>query len=307
MVSTAAAYSVALLSLAAAQGVLGAFHQHLTATPAGWSTAAVQPRSETKITFTLALAMQNMNLLEPMLFCVSDPGSSDYGKFKDAGELQSTFGPSPRAVNSVTAWLEASGISNYQVDGAFVDFATDLTTANRVFNASYQHYTTGNMTKLRTLSYSIPDSIQEHVVLLDPSTYFGNTEAFHPKAYAPTAVKRSERVQSKPRADASCGDGITPACLREMYSIGEYSPEVAAGSRVGFGSFLGQSSLRTDVAHFEDEFAIARQNFTKVIIADGPDDQDPATPFREANLDAENMIGIAAPLPVTEFLTGGSP
>lgn len=44
-----------------------------------------------------------------------------------------------------------------------------------------------------------------------------------------------------------------------------------------------------------------------MIIADGPDDQDPATPFRESNLDAENMIGIAAPLPLTEFLTGGSP
>ncbi|KAK7741897.1 hypothetical protein SLS62_010909 [Diatrype stigma] len=307
MVSPTAARSAALLSLAA-QGVLGAFHQHLTATPAGWSKAAVQPRSETNITFTLALTMQNLNLLEPMLFCVSDPSSEDYGEFKDAGELQSTFGPSPRAVNSVTAWLEASGISDYQVDGSFVDFATDLATANQIFNASYQYYTTGNVTKLRTLSYSIPDSIQEHVVLLDPSTYFGNTEALHPKAYTPTAGKRSGPVQSdKLRADASCEDGITPDCIRDMYSIGEYSPEVAAGSRVGFGSFLGQSSLRTDIAQFEDEFAVAHRDITRVVIAGGPDDQDPATPFREANLDAENIIGIAAPLPVTEFLTGGSP
>lgn len=88
--------------------------------------------------------------------------------------------------------------------------------------------------------------------------YFGNTEAFHPKAYAPTAVKRSEQVRSKPRADASCEDGITPTCLKEICSVGEYSSEVAAGSRVGFGSFLGQSLLRTDVAQFERTYSPSR-------------------------------------------------
>ncbi|KAH6647208.1 peptidase S8/S53 domain-containing protein [Truncatella angustata] len=306
MISPNAACYAALFSLAA-PSVLGAYHQHFTTAPAGWSRAVVQPRSETKITFTLALAMQNIQMLEPLLFCTSDPHSSDYGNFKDAQELQSIFGPSTGAVNNVTAWLEAGGIFNYQVDGAFVDFVTDLTTANNVFNASYQHYTTENITKLRTLSYSIPDNIQEHVVLLEPSTYFGNTKAFQSKAQAATSVKHSEQAQHKTRTNISCENGMTPACLKEMYNIGNYSPDKTAGSRAGVGSFLGQSSLRADVAQFEDFFGVARQNVTKVIIADGPDDQDPATPFHEANLDVQNMIGIAAPLPITEFLTGGSP
>ncbi|KAH8898193.1 subtilisin-like protein [Thozetella sp. PMI_491] len=257
--------------------------------------------------------MQNVDQLESTLLSVSTPGGADYGKFKDVEELQSTFAPSAEAIDSVTAWLKARGISNYKVDGAFIDFATDIATANRAFNASYQHFTSGDVTKLRTLSYSIPDEIQQHVVFLDPSTYFGQSTAQLP-SYLPTTrvpvevIKPRAEPRAEPRADTSCSTAITPACLKEMYNMGDYAPEVSSGSRVAFTSFLNQSSLQSDVDVFADLFEIPRQTIAKVLLEGGVDDKKPADGnYGEADLDAENIIGLAHPLPVTEFITGGSP
>jgi tripeptidyl-peptidase-1 len=45
-----------------------------------------------------------------------------------------------------------------------------------------------------------------------------------------------------------------------------------------------------------------------ILLSGGTNDQDPATAqIREADLDVQNIIGVSHPLPVTEFITGGSP
>lgn len=108
--------------------------------------------------------------------------------------------------------------------------------------------------------------------------------------------------------NASCADGISPVCMKQLYYVGDYTPDPAAGSRIGYGSFLNQSALYSDLEIYEEYFGIPSQNLSKVLIADGIDDQDPSNGnYGEANLDSQTMIGLAHPLPVTEFITGGSP
>jgi tripeptidyl-peptidase-1 len=95
-----------------------------------------------------------------------------------------------------------------------------------------------------------------------------------------------------------------------MYNIGNYTPSVSSGSRIGFGSFLNQSSQFEDVTLFEDQFLIPRQNVTKIFVNNATNCQTPECAESlagEANMDAQNMIGIAHPLPVLEYLTGGKP
>lgn len=139
------------------------------------------------------------------------------------------FGPPPTP-SPVTGWLESAGITAYKVDGAFVDFATDLTTANSLLNATYQQYTAASsgVTKLRTLSYSIPDEVEDYVALVDPSTYFSSsTKAFAPYEYAGRTTARSAPGQQPRQASSSCETSITPACLKEMYNVGNYTPDVS--------------------------------------------------------------------------------
>ena len=45
-----------------------------------------------------------------------------------------------------------------------------------------------------------------------------------------------------------------------------------------------------------------------MLIANATDVQDPAAGnYGEADLDLQNLIGVAHPLPITEFITGGLP
>ena len=101
---------------------------------------------------------------------------------------------------------------------------------------------------------------------------------------------------------------VTPSCLKAMYNVGDYKPSIDSGSRLGFSSFLNQSAQYSDQALYQRQFNITAQNFTKIFVNDAPNDQDPwSGNFGEANLDAQLQSGVGSPLPITEYLTGGSP
>jgi tripeptidyl-peptidase I len=301
--------SLLALSLAAAiTPAFGAVHEKLAALPKGWAHAGSAADS-TSMTLTIALNMQNIDSLESKLLSVSTPGSPNYGKYLDSSDVNSLFSPSKDAVNSVTSWLKNSGVKHYNVDGAFIDFATDVKTANSLLGANYQYYSSNGETKLRTMQYSVPDEVQQHVNLVMPATYFGNTKAFHPAPMPSRTERTVSDAPTKRQVDASCQTSITPQCLKELYNVGDYKPDPKSGSKIGFGSFLNQSALYSDVAIFEQTFNIPSQNFSVELIAGGVNDQNPpsVSSVGEADLDVENIIGIAHPLPVIEYITGGSP
>jgi subtilase family serine protease len=180
------------LSLATAllPAALAARYQLYDEVPTGWTAKSVSTSSASSTTqvFTIALVMQNIDQLESKLVAVSTPGNAEYGQFLDAAETNATFAPSDDAVSSVTAWLKSGGVSDYYVDGAFVDFAASIDTVNTLLNASYTHYTSpAGVTKLRTLSYALPDTVDEHIALVDPGVYFGGTKAMLPRPPSKTA------------------------------------------------------------------------------------------------------------------------
>ncbi|OIW25434.1 subtilisin-like protein, partial [Coniochaeta ligniaria NRRL 30616] len=243
--------------------------------------------------------------LEQKLLDLSTPGSPNYGKWLDRDAVEALYPPPANATSKVVEWLQHNGISNYKVDGAFIDFSADVETVNTVLDASYQLYRNSGVAKLRTLSYSIPDDLQSLVAFVDPGTFFGRLPASPVRA--PSKTRRAD-TPSNTTVDASCQTSITPKCLNQLYHIGEYQPDPKYGSRIGFGSFLNESALYADLTEYERFFGIPSQNFTKVLIANGTDDQDPAHGgYGEADLDVQNIVGVAHPLPVTEFITGGSP
>ncbi|KAK5997615.1 Tripeptidyl-peptidase sed4 [Cladobotryum mycophilum] len=270
-----------LLSLVAAltPTAFAGVHGVLDAVPGGWTIHNGMAAADSELsTFTIALSMSNLDNLESMLMDVATPGNEN--------------------------WLQESGVAHYKVEGSFIDFAADIPTVNKLFNADYQYYRSGAAIKLRTLQYSIPDHIQQHIEMVDPATFFGT----------PTAFKRSIKKESLPKIprrvadNASCAQALSPGCVKQLYNVGDYEADPASGSRIGFSSFLNQSALYSDAFLYETAFEIPAQNFSVELIAGGINNQDPKTAWiREANLDAQNIIGVAHPLPITEFITGGSP
>lgn len=296
------ALAVSVLPIARA-----ATFSHYGTVPAGW-TATESPDEDALQTFSIALTMQNIDQLESKLLDVSTPGSANYGAHWDDDTVKSFFSPSSEAISSVTAWLEDGGVTNYNIDGAFIDFGATLETANSLLNASYRHYTKDGTLKLRTLSYTIPDDVESHIALIDPGLYIGNSQAFVPKPSRTMPKVAPRKLATRTTIDAACQTSITPSCLKELYNVGNYTPTVSSGSKIGFGSFLGESAQYNDVFVYEKFYGIAPQNFSVVLIANATNDQDASTAsFGEADLDVENIIGVAHPLPVVEFITGGSP
>jgi tripeptidyl-peptidase-1 len=291
------------VALAIAPGVLGGVHEKLSFVPHGW-TGAGAPANSVLTTFTIAL-QREFEGLEAKLLDLSTPGSLNYGKWLDRDQVEALYPPPANATSKVVEWLQHSGISEYRVDGAFIDFSADIETVNSVLDASYQLYRNSGVAKLRTLRYSIPDNLQDLVAFVDPGTFFGRLPAS--PVLAPSRTRRTY-TPSNTSVDASCQTSITPKCLNQLYHIGDYQPDPKSGSRIGFGSFLNESALYADLTEYERFFGIPSQNFTKVLIANGTDDQDPAHGgYGEADLDVQNIVGVAHPLPVTEFITGGSP
>jgi tripeptidyl-peptidase-1 len=249
--------------------------------------------------------------LEAKLLDLSTPGSPNYGKWLTREQVEALYPPPPNATSKVVAWLHRSGITEYNVDGAYINFTADIEAVISALDASYQLYRNSGVTKLRTLRYSIPDDLQSLVAFVDPGTFFGRLPSSRISPLSgklvPTKTKDAFAI-SNTTVDPSCQTSITPKCLNQLYHIGDYKADPKSGSRIGFGSFLNESALYSDLAEYERFFGIPSQNFTKVLIANGTDDQDASHGgFGEANLDVQNIVGVAHPLPVTEFITGGSP
>lgn len=253
-----------------------------------------------------------------MLQAVSDPCGSQYGQYLDLDEFNSIFGASNESVEAVTSWLQKSGATDIVSADSQVSFTISVGEANRMLDTTFKVYTDGETQKLRTLSYSVPDDLVQHVELISPTTYFDSTMAHR------AIPSKTLNEASKRQLQTSCETSITipisatenktftvigPDCLKELYNVGDYQPDVSAGSTIAFGSFLNQSASYSDLALFEEIYDIPSQNFTVLaLINGGVDNQDPVTEMDgEANLDVQNIIGLVGGLPVGEYITGGSP
>ncbi|GKT53330.1 tripeptidyl peptidase A [Colletotrichum tofieldiae] len=265
-----------------------------------------------QISLQIGIKLQNIEKLEPMLRDVSDPDSPNYGKYLTAAQVNDIFKPAEASVAAIQTWLAKENVSDvsYTEGGRFVNFATDVATANRMLGASFAYYDVQGTMKLRTKEYSVPDPMTQHVELITPTTYFGSTKAdpaFTNAELPPMSAPlvRRQAPGPGPGPAPNCSRVFTPACFELAYNYGAYQADPAAGSRVGFASFLNQSARQDDLTAFLNRFQLPAQKFTSVLVNGGQDHQDPAGAIGEANLDAQVMAATVKTLPITQYLTGG--
>ena len=275
-------------------------HEELASLPNGWTQVGVPADSDT-IVLQIGLAQQNLDKLDSLIYKVSTPGSTSYGQYMEADEVAAMTQPSSEADSAVMTWLKDAGVGNVYSDGVNVDFSTSVGTANKLLSTEFKYYASEGVQKLRTMAYSIPEDLVDHIDLVTPTTYFGKTTP-----QAPTSTMHFPKNHVAPRqVNSSCANLITPACIKELYNI-RYIPDPRSGSRIGFGSFLNQSARTQDLSLFETANSIPQQGFSVQLINGGVNDQAISVNHGEANLDVEYIIGTSFPLPVISYITGGS-
>ena len=296
---------LSLLLAAMAAPSLGAVHEHVKVPP-GWSKVK-DAAGDKEINLSVALSRQNMDQLESKLMALSTPGHDQYSQWMDVGDVESAF---PVASDSgVKDWLHSHDITKFHRQGDLLHFQTTVHRANKLLDATFAWYSDGSTQKLRTTKYSVPNRLQGVVDLVSPTTYFGHT---HEKPMAPHHPVPSHEVHKAAdhkggQVSEICKKVITPECIRELYQVGDYTPDPKSGSRIGYGNFLNQSSSESDLAQFEKIFGLPQEGFDVTLLNGGVNDQNPATEKDvEANLDLQTIVGLTHPLPVRAYITGGN-
>ena len=278
----------------------------------GWKYSH-HPNGNQPLRLQIALQQHNAAGFEQRLLDVSTPDHPDYGKhFRTHDEMKRMLQPSDSAVSAVRDWLEDAGVHDIEQDADWIRFHTTVDNANDFLQANFLWYVNTvrpDTHRLRTLKYSIPDTVAPNVNMIQPTTRFGQirpNRATH--SSKPLEIDDLSLSGAATAANLTiCDKTTTPACLKFLYNIGDYRADPASGSRVGFASYLEQYAQYADLAKFEEKLApyAIGQNLTVVRYNGGKNDQSGRGDSGEANLDAQYLLGMSSPLPVTEFSTAG--
>lgn len=303
--------------------------------PVHWREIGVPHKNEV-IHLQIGLKQQNEGVIESHLLEISDPKHAPYGQHMTSEEINGIVAPANESVELVTAWLLEHDITNavHSPGKDWISIVVTVEKAEKLLQTKYstfEHSRDGN-TLYRTPEWSLPLHLHEHIDVVQPTNSFFRP---HDNAYQPLldagnqgqdwweneGKTKYDALESELRApiNAICNISFTtPRCLRTLYGTRGYKPQVPGKNKMGLCNYLNETNKRTDVYKFLKNFrpaaADAAYDFDIVNIADANNDQGSYTPQQiedgkniEANLDAELMLSIGWPTPLTAFSTGGSP
>lgn len=286
-------------------------YNSLPSAPDGWTLARSASPSD-PITFRIALHQRNTQELKRVVDEVSTPGHPSYGKHLTRNQLRAYTAPSSEAVDSVTAWLADHGIAgeaSAKVSNDWVAVTTTVQQANKLLDTRFDwyQYEDSDTPVLRTLAYSVPDALVDHVDLVQPTTRFGRFSTKRSTVFDMQFVPDHHVASVDSAAAVSCDSQITPACLKSLYNIHYTVPKNATGNLVGFASYLEEYARYSDLNLFTKNQvpAASGQSFDVVKFNGGLDDQTSSDDSGEANLDVQYILGVSTPIPIVEYSTAG--
>ena len=220
--------------------------------------------------------------------------------------------PHPDTLELVTSWLEHNGVSPSSVStthgGGWLTVAdVPVPQANVLLDASYELYyhASRNDTILRTVGYSLPAGLHEHVQTIIPTTAFTSTRLLHQTSHlrsggaaAPNATS-GEPVNTLSRRQER--RIIVPSVVRSMYGTATYHP-VGGNNRLGIVGYENEypslSDQETFMSRFRDDAVDQTVNF-EPIIRNAPGGYRTA----RANMFTQYAAALNYPIPIT-FYTG---
>ncbi|TFK55131.1 family S53 protease-like protein [Heliocybe sulcata] len=305
---TSAAFFALLLTITFAKPVRRdlAVHESRENIPSGFVKEGPASR-DTVLGLHVGLFSNDMNGLEKALYDVSTPSSPLYGKHLSKAEactsiiVEEYVKPKEDSTTAVLDWFKSNNITTTKDTpaGDWLSFSIPVSQANELFDAdftTFTHQSTGKQA-IRTLSYSIPQSLQGHIELIRPTVSFPTPKA--PVFQVPRPVHANVSA-------ASCSGGITPACLQSLYGIPTTSTSQSS-NKIGVSGFIDQYANEADLTTFLQQFRPdlpSSTTFTLETVDGGTNPQDPSQAGTEANLDIQYTVGVASGVPVVFISVG---
>jgi tripeptidyl-peptidase-1 len=248
---------------------------------------------------------------------IANPKHSRYGRHLTRAELKELVRPHQDSTDAVLAWLRASGIGDEDVstDGEFVNFMATIGQAEAMMDTTFETYQNLNkrsVQKVRTLKYSLPRDLLNHVDMVQPTTRFAQimpersqiikTEVL---GTAPTGLRAVNAVNA-----TACNSTITPQCLVDLYNINGFTPSGKDSGFIGISGFLEQYAQFDDLSKWSSVYRPASKNATFSwesvnggLLTQNPDNT--ASDSVEANLDIQYTVGLTYPMENKFYSTAG--
>ncbi|KAI0779761.1 family S53 protease-like protein [Fomes fomentarius] len=287
-----------------------AFHLHdrRAAAPAGYKASGA-PDPTQVLSLRIALKTDNKPLVQQLLD-VSDPASKNYRNWLTKAQVQKLTTPSKDAADRVAKWLKKNGVkATPGVTDQWLNIKVPVAQANKLLDAEFTTYTNPDtgVTAVRTLAYSLPESMKPFIDFVYPATAFpvkankGGIAA----AYSAGSFRNGTIAKRAGTADAGCADAMTPKCLQDLYQI-PADAATQASNKMLVSSFVDSFASRKDLSDFLGQFRsdIASDTTFQLATLDGGENNE-NQPSLEGSLDIQYTIGIATEVPTT-FATVGN-
>lgn len=188
------------------------FHQ-IQEPPPGWSSQGAI-NNKTIIRAHIGLKQSNIEELQSKLLDISDPSSENYGKWLSAEEVNDMTAPPAYKIMAVKRWLYSHGIHNFsQSSQDWIEFTAPIYIIETLLDTKYEAYShTSNAALVvpRTTRYSVPESLQDIIATISPTT------AFYQKMEPPIQANITKRSAG----NIPCRDeAVTPDCIKKLYNV----------------------------------------------------------------------------------------
>ncbi|PAV23333.1 subtilisin [Pyrrhoderma noxium] len=294
--------------------------------PGGWKLHST-PASDHLISLRIGLKQDKLDKLIETLYRVSDPLHPQYGQHLSRLEVEELVRPHSDTVEQVHTWLENNGIDvskevSRNPAGDWISLRLPVSIIESMLDAKYhvyQHVHTGKHIT-RTLSYSLPQILHEHIDLIEPTTVFDNLHEMRATYHLTDKTESDLEVPGKDKEEhsfvtgpagqnisASCNTTITPSCLMQLYRTEGYVPRAAhKGNSIGVTGYLEQFVNFADLQTFYSLFRPDAVGFNVSVVSVNGGLNDQSTPGVEANLDNQYTTGLTFPTPNIYYTTPGT-
>ena len=252
--------------------------------------------------------------------------------------------PTDDTLYLVHDWLQDNGVDctqlKYNQAKDWIKLSLPISAVEKLLDTKYSVFEHEDGDRIvRAPHWSLPLHLHEHIDAIQPTNSFfrplgrrrslkivrpleemalaspPDQDAQYAAVNAIAATPDSTDISVAKACNTSA---VTPLCLRTLYGTKGYKPQVPGKNQVGLTDFLQEANNRSDVQIFLEMYrkqAVSEaETFTVDVINGGDNQQTPDTPAQlaagkdlEGNLDAETIIGIDYPTPLTAFTTGGMP
>ncbi|CCL99219.1 uncharacterized protein FIBRA_01234 [Fibroporia radiculosa] len=263
-------------------------HEVLGDAPAGYVlTRPALP--ESVLTLRLALTQSNISGLIDELY-----------------DVEEFVSPLSESITAVQTWLGENNLTSSVLSpaGDWVEIQVPVEEANTLLDANFSIFThtDSGIQTTRTLGYSIPTDLLDHLDLIHPTVTFPHPYENGPKMGRST-MDWLLNTTSTPCANSS---SIDPACLQYLYNIPS-TPAVGNSSKLGVPAYVNFWANRTDLKTFLEIYRPDMNPSTTYAfqsIDNGTDPQN-VNVSSEANLDTQYTVGLATDVPITFISVGG--